>query len=72
MYGKILTFKWVNQFLTRHQDQTTTGTVRRQEDPRLQVPRVFLSQYLAHVKEQIDGRNPHLVYNINETGCSGE
>jgi hypothetical protein len=44
--------------------------VYHQEDPRLQFRPVFLDQYPALGKEQIDGLNPHLVYNIDDTGCS--
>jgi hypothetical protein len=60
MYGKILTFGWVNWFLATHHNQITTGTMYPQKDLRLQVPRVFLNRHLALVKEEIDeltGRN---------------
>jgi hypothetical protein len=70
MFGKISTYGWVNRFLTRHRDQLEAGTVYRQEDPRLEIPRVFLNQYLDLVSEQIVGLKAHLVFNIDETGCS--
>jgi hypothetical protein len=41
-----------------------------QEDPRLQIPLVFLDGYLELVKQHVAGVRPRLVYNIDETGCS--
>jgi hypothetical protein len=55
MFGKLLTYGWVNRFLTRHRDQLEAGTVDPQEDPRLEIPRVFLNQYLDLMSEQIVG-----------------
>jgi hypothetical protein len=70
VYGKVLTFGWIHRFVTRHQDEIATGTVYPQEDPRLQIPRHFLDDYLALLREHVAGLNPHLVYNLDETGCS--
>jgi hypothetical protein len=69
-YGKLLTYGWMHTFLARHQDEIGLARVHPQEDPRLQIPRCFLEQYLALVQEHVVGVNSRLVYNIDETGCS--
>jgi hypothetical protein len=56
--------------LTRHQDEIATATVQPQEDSRLSIPRQFLEQYLALLRDHVVGLNPHLVCNLEETGCS--
>jgi DNA-binding NarL/FixJ family response regulator len=53
VYGKVLTFGWVHRFLTRHQDEIASATVYPQEDPRLQIPRQFLEQYLALLTDHV-------------------
>jgi hypothetical protein len=54
-YHKVLTYGWIHEFLRRHQDEITYLTVRPLEDPRLQIPRQFLEQYLALVHEHALG-----------------
>jgi hypothetical protein len=69
-YGKVLTYGWLHHFLARHEDKIGCATVHPQEDPRLQIPRTFLEQYLTLVGEHVVGVNSRLVFNIDETGCS--
>jgi hypothetical protein len=60
----------LHDFLAKDQDELVRSTVHPQEDPRLEIPREFLEQYLALVHEQVAGVDPRLVYTIDETGCS--
>jgi hypothetical protein len=66
----MLAYGWIHQFLTRHQNMIGCVKVYPQDDPRLQIPRAFLGQYLAIVQQYIGGVNRRLVDTIDETGCS--
>jgi hypothetical protein len=64
--GKILTYGWLYDFMLRHQNQIACVTVYRQENPCLQIPRLFLDQYFALVQEHVIGINYRLVDNYDE------
>jgi transposase len=69
-YGKALSYGWLHDFLGRYREEVACTKVFPQEDPRLEVPRAFLEQYLALIHEHVLGLTPRLVYNIDETGSS--
>jgi hypothetical protein len=48
--GTNLTYGWMHQFMSRHQYEVECAKVYSQEDPDLQIPRFFLSQYLSLVE----------------------
>jgi hypothetical protein len=69
-YKKILTYGWAHCFLDRHTDAFIYSMLHPQEDPRLQIPRVFLGAYLKLIKQHAVGVRPRLISNIDKTGCS--
>jgi hypothetical protein len=54
---------WVDSFISRHSAELMEKKCSRQEEPRLQVPRVFLDQTVRSMHEMVHGRPPDLVLN---------
>jgi hypothetical protein len=61
-YQKSLTFGWVDVFLARTADSITCSKIIPQKDPRMQVPRDFLDQYIVLIKTHVIGMDSGIVY----------
>jgi hypothetical protein len=61
---------WVDCFTGNHLSVLTAAKSSPQEDPRLQVPRIFLDETLCCMQEAVHGRLSDLVFNLDEDGIS--
>jgi hypothetical protein len=52
-FQKCLTYRWVKYFLQRHADLVCKGILMPQENPRLQVAKQFLDDYVKLLKEYV-------------------
>jgi hypothetical protein len=57
-----VTHGWVDSFISRHSAELIEKRSSRQEEPRLQVPRVFLDQTVRSIHEAVQGRPADLVF----------
>jgi hypothetical protein len=69
-FGKCLTHRWLHYFLERNASRVCRSVVSPQEQTRLQVPRLFLEQYIKIIKEWIPLVPAELIFNIDECGFS--
>jgi hypothetical protein len=67
---KTVTHSWIRSFLSRHGDEIALRVVKPQENPRLQIPRSDLDDYIALVQQLIQFSPAELVFNIDESGLS--
>ena len=65
-----ITRGWVNSFVFRYKDDLKKSVITAQDQLRLQVPRVYLEEYLDLIEVIIEATPAELVYNIDETGLS--
>jgi hypothetical protein len=70
LFNRRLTFGWVDGFLARQAHAITSSTISPQEDPRMEVPRDFLDEYITLIKTRVVNMDPGLFYRVHETGCS--
>jgi hypothetical protein len=68
--GKALTYGRIKAFLARDSTQIIDVTIYPQERLHLQIPRLFLDDYIEWMRQDIIGMNPRLVENIDEIGWS--
>jgi hypothetical protein len=61
---------WVDSFILRHCDELTEKKSSPQEEPRLQVPRIFLNETIRCMNEAVQGSPADLVFNLDEVGIS--
>ena len=66
----VLSYDWANTFLDRHSDKICKSTVFPQEEPRLQVPRSYLEQYIELLKQIVPLVPAELIFNMDECGNS--
>jgi hypothetical protein len=62
---------WVESFITRQNGELTEKKSSPQEEPRLQVPQVFLEETIRTMHETLQGCPLDLVFNLDEVGMSG-
>jgi hypothetical protein len=60
----------VDSFILRHSDELTEKQSFPQEEPRLQVPRIFLNETISCMNEAVQGCPADLVVNLDEVGIS--
>jgi hypothetical protein len=61
---------WVNSFISRHLDELSEVKSTPQENPRLEVPRVFLDETIRCLQDYVHGMKAELVFNLDEVGMS--
>jgi hypothetical protein len=64
--NKVLTQGWLNLFASRHQREMLDMAIHPHENPRRQVPRKFMEDYLALITAHVSGVEAELVFNIDE------
>ena len=69
-FNKKMTKGWVDSFIGRHLTELIETTSTPQEEPRLQVPRIFLDETIQAMKEAVHLRPADLVFNLDEVGIS--
>ena len=69
-FHKCITRGWVNTFLNRHRDALIKTEIFPQEELRMKVPRIYLTQFMDLVEKIIPNVPADLIYNIDETGLS--
>jgi hypothetical protein len=69
-FGRSITRGWVDSFLTRHAKQLFETKSVPQENPRLEVPRVFLQAGIDRLRDHIHQACAKLVFNLDEIGIS--
>lgn len=69
-FNKKITKGWVDSFIGRHLTELIETTSTPQEEPRLQVPRIFLDETIKAMKEAVQMRPSDLVFNLDEVGIS--
>lgn len=69
-FGRTITRGWVNSFVRRHSDKLFQTKSIPQENPRLQVPRVFLEAALEGFRDHVHGACAELLFNLDEIGIS--
>jgi hypothetical protein len=69
-FGKSITRGWVGSFLTRHAEQLFETKTVLQENPRPEVPRVFLQAGLNGFRNHIHQACAELVFNLDEIKIS--
>jgi hypothetical protein len=62
--------RWVDSFTFRHSAELTETKSSPQEEPRLQVPRIFLQETIGNIHETLQGCPADLVFNLDEVGIS--
>jgi hypothetical protein len=60
----------VDSFILRHSDELTEKQSSPQDEPRLQVPRIFLNETISCMNEAVQGCPADLVFNLDEVGIS--
>jgi hypothetical protein len=65
-----LTYGWIHCFLQRRAGDVRKAIVAPGELPRLQVPRLYLNQYIDIIKNWIPLVPAELIYNLDESGLS--
>jgi hypothetical protein len=60
----------VGSFISRHCAELIEKKSLPQEEPRLQVPRVFLDQTVHSMHDAVQGRPADVVFNLDEVGIS--
>jgi hypothetical protein len=61
---------WVDSFILRHQSELIEKKILPQEEPRLQVPRVFLDETIRAMEASVQNRPADLIFNLDEVGVS--
>jgi hypothetical protein len=61
---------WVDSFISRHSAELIEKKSSPQEEPRLQVPRIFLDQTGHSMHGAVQDRPTDLVFNLDEVGIS--
>jgi hypothetical protein len=61
---------WVDSFILRHSAELTEKKSSTQEEPRLQVPRIFLEKTIRSMHETLEGCPVDLVFDLDEVGIS--
>jgi hypothetical protein len=69
-FGKTITRGWVDSFIKRHPDQLFETKSIPQENPRLEVPRVFLEAAIEGFRDHVHHSCAELVFNLDEIGIS--
>jgi hypothetical protein len=69
-FAKSLTYRCTAYFWERHSDQITKQVVAPQASLRIQVPRLFLDEYVRLIKEFLPFVPNELNFNINKCGFS--
>jgi hypothetical protein len=69
-FGKRITKGWVDSLLTRHAEQLFETKSIPQENPRFEVPRVFLQVGLDGFRDHVHQACAQLVFNLDEIGIS--
>jgi hypothetical protein len=67
---KCLTYRCMHSFRCRNESRICHAIVSPQEQPRLQVSRGFLDQYVTQIKEWLPLAPAELIFNIDECGVS--
>jgi hypothetical protein len=70
MFGKALTYGWLNSFLSRHSQEVKRAIVSPQELPRLQTPRCYLQGYIDLLRVGVPLVPSELTFNLDETDLS--
>jgi hypothetical protein len=60
----------VDSFIIRHSAELTEQKSSPQEEPRFQVPRIFLEKTIRRIHETLQGCPLDLVFNLDEVGLS--
>jgi hypothetical protein len=68
--GKSIIKGWVDSFLAVHAEQFVETKSVPQENPRLEVSRVFLHAGLDEFRDHVHQVCPELVFNLDEIGVS--
>jgi hypothetical protein len=69
-FGRHITRGWVDSFVTRHAAELCETKSVPQENPRLDVPRVFLEAEIEAFREHVHHVWAELVFNFDEIGIS--
>jgi hypothetical protein len=69
-HGHVQSFAWFGRFLDRHSSEIIRNTAAAQENPRLEVPRAWLDQYLGLITKMVPVACCELIYSVDETGLS--
>jgi hypothetical protein len=69
-YGLIQSHSWFAQFLERHSEEIIRSVAVPQENLRLEVPRIWLNEYLELITKIVPLACCELIYNLDETGLS--
>jgi hypothetical protein len=69
-FGESITKGWVDSFRTRHAKQLFETKRALQENPRLELPRVFLQAWLHGFRDHIHQACAELVFNLDEIEIS--
>jgi hypothetical protein len=69
-FGKSITRGWVDSFLTRHAEQICETKSVPQENPRFELPQVFLQAGLHGFRDHVHQACAELVFNLDEIGIS--
>jgi hypothetical protein len=69
-FEKWLAYRWVDYFLHRHADVVCKTTLALQENPRLQVPSLFLDYCIRLIKEYIPLVPTELIVNLDDYSFS--
>lgn len=68
--GEAVTRGWVDSFIHRHTAGLFETKSLPQENPRLQVPRIFLERAIECLRGHVPGSVAELVFNLDEVGIS--
>jgi hypothetical protein len=69
-FGKSITRRWIDSFLTRYAEQLFETKSGPQDNRRLEVPRVFPYAGLDGFRDHVHHAYPELVFNLDEIGIS--
>jgi hypothetical protein len=67
-YSASISRGWVDSFILRRRDDLAEIKSMRQEDTRLEIPRVFLNETICCLREHIEGMKGELAFNLDEVG----
>jgi hypothetical protein len=69
-FGKIITRGWVDSFIPRHAPELFETNSIPQENPRLEVPRVFLEAAIDGFRDHVHNVCTELVFNLDKIGVT--